>query len=95
MISINVDSLFEFFNEKYQNLLVSKLVNEDKSNVTKENFISTCQIASTLLIETYKKCIKKKGSDEKTVVYQYILLYIYILYTTQLKIINYYNLFYF
>ncbi|ORX79499.1 hypothetical protein BCR32DRAFT_269438 [Anaeromyces robustus] len=57
------DSLFNFFNEKYQSLLIEKLINVDESSISKENFISTCQISSTLLIETYKKCLKHRSAS--------------------------------
>ncbi|ORX49998.1 hypothetical protein BCR36DRAFT_583608 [Piromyces finnis] len=61
------DSLFEFFNENYKNLLIDKLINVDESSISKENFISTCQVSSTLLIETYKKCSKHmKNSNRQT-----------------------------
>ncbi|OUM67456.1 hypothetical protein PIROE2DRAFT_5091 [Piromyces sp. E2] len=59
------DSIFEFFNEKYQKLLIEKLINVDESSLSKDNFISTCQISSTLLIETYKKCSKHMKSLNK------------------------------
>jgi len=69
IILYNKDSLFKFFNEKYQKLLIEKLINVDESSLSKENFISTCQISSTLLIETYKKCSKHmKASNRQTVI---------------------------